>query len=184
MAPSAVTLAYFTVVEDQRTGWTGGLLLLSSGGRPIEFQCTLPVRPSRAHEILFGLSLREHLIGEVIGPLLVDKCRTPISMLCFDQPESMALDSLTDFPVALVVDAAEEQEGPIASDALTGCGEVMLAGTKLLVPMEQVEQATLVAKRMVDLPDANEPFERIREAIKEAHSQIARSQQSEQSGAA
>lgn len=176
MPSSAVTLAYFTVVEDQRTGWTGGLLLLSRGGRPIEFQCTLPVRPSRAHEILFGLSLREHLIGEVIGPLLVRKCRTPISMLCCDQPESMMMDALTDFPVALVADAAEEQEGPIASDALIGCGEVTLSESKLLLPMEQVEQAREIANAMADLPDASEPFERIREAIKEAQSQIARAQ--------
>ncbi|KAA1262100.1 hypothetical protein LF1_46610 [Rubripirellula obstinata] len=184
MPVSAVALAYFTVVEDQRTGWTGGLLLLSSGGRPLEFQCTLPVRPSRAHEILFGVSLREHLIGEVIGPLLVKKCRTPISMLCCDQPESMAMDGVTDFPIALVVDAAEEEEGPISSDTLTGCGDVMLAGTQLLVPMEQVEQAALVADQMKDLADASEPFERIREAIKEAHSQIARSQQASQREAA
>jgi hypothetical protein len=184
MPACAVALAYFTVVEDQRTGWTGGLLLLSSGGRPLEFQCTLPVRPSRAHEILFGVSLREHLIGEVIGPLLVKKCRTPISMLCCDQPESLAMDVGNDYPIALVVDAAEQEEGPISNDTLTGCGDIMLAGTQLLVPMEQVEQANVVADQMKDLADASEPFERIREAIKEAQSQIARSQQANQQAAA
>ncbi len=176
MASVAVTVAYLTVVEDSRTGWTGGLLLLNSGGRPLEFQCTLPVRPSRAHEILFGSTLRDHLIGEVIGPLLVRKCCTPIAMLCCDQPEAMAIDATTEFPIALVVEAAEVDEGPITDDTLIGSAEVVLAGSKLRVPMEQVEAAQEVAEQMVNLPDAIEPFERIREAIKEAQSQIARAQ--------
>ncbi|TWU60768.1 hypothetical protein Poly51_10490 [Rubripirellula tenax] len=176
MADSETTIAYFTVVEDQRTGWTGGLLLLNSGGRPLEFQCTLPVRPSRAHEILFGPTLRDHLIGEIIGPLLVKKCRTPIGLLCVDQPEALVISQSVSFPIGIVVEAAELEEGPITDDTLIGSGEVTLAGSRLRVPMEQVEAVAAMAKRLVDLPDAIEPFDRIREAIKEAQSQIARAQ--------
>ena len=107
----AANIAYFTVVDDERTGWTGGLLVLNAGGRPLEFQCTLPVRPSRAHEILFGPTLRDHLVGEIIGPLLVKKCRTPIQLLCCDLPEALRIESSMDCPVALVVEAAEDHEG-------------------------------------------------------------------------
>lgn len=170
------TVAYLTIVDDERTGWTGGLLVLSSSGRPLEFQCTLPVRPSRAHEILFGPTLRDHLIGEVIGPLLVGKCRTPIGLLCCDQPEALAVGQSVDFPVALVVEAAEPDEGPIDDDMLIGSGEVKLAGSTLRVPMEQTERTAKLAEKLADLPDAVEPFDRIREAIKEAQSQIARAQ--------
>lgn len=177
MACSGEAVAYFTVVQDERTGWTGGLLILNSGGRPLEFQCTLPVRPSKAHEILFGATLRQHLIGEVIGPLLIKKCRTPIKMLCCDQPESLAIGNATEFPVALVAEAAEADEGPIDDDTLVGFGEVMMTGSVLRVPIEQVSSAKEVANNMADLPDAIEPFERIREAIKEAQSQIARARQ-------
>lgn len=176
MALSDNTVAYLTIVDDERTGWTGGLLVLSSGGRPLEFQCTLPVRPSRAHEILFGPTLRDHLIGEVIGPLLVGKCRTPIGLLCCDQPEALAVGQSVDCPVALVVEAAEPDEGPIDDDMLIGSGEVKLAGSTLRVPMEQVERVAALAEKLIDLPDAVEPFDRIREAIKEAQSQIARAQ--------
>ncbi|TWU48473.1 hypothetical protein [Rubripirellula reticaptiva] len=176
MAQSAITIAYFTVVEDERTGWTGGLLLLNGGGRPLEFQCTLPVRPSRAHEILFGPTLRDHIIGEVIGPLLVKKCRTPIGFLCCDQPESLIISQTVSYPIALVVEAAELEEGPITDDTLIGSSEVALAGSTLRVPMEQVDAVRAMTEKLIDLPDAIEPFERIREAIKEAQSQIARSQ--------
>ncbi|MDA8743992.1 hypothetical protein N9N28_05095 [Rubripirellula amarantea] len=177
MAASDATIAYLTVIEDERTGWTGGLLILNSGGRPLEFQCTLPVRPTRAHEILFGPTLRDHLIGDVIGPLLIKKSRTPISMLCCDLPEALAIGQTTQFPIALVVAAAEPTEGPIDDDTLIGSDIVMLADSELRVPMEQVEAARAIALKMVDLPDAVEPFERIREAIKEAQAQISRARE-------
>ncbi len=176
MAQTEITLAYLTVVEDERTGWTGGLLLLNRGGRPLEFQCTLPVRPSRAHEILFGPTLRDHIIGEVIGPLLVKKCRLPISMLCCDQPESLALSHLVDFPLALVVEAAEPSEGPITDDMLGGSIAITLARSTVRVAIEQADAVRAMTQQLADLPDAVEPFDRIREAIKEAQSQIARAQ--------
>ena len=170
------TIAYYTVVEDERTGWTGGLLLLNGGGRPLEFQCTLPVRPTKAHEILFGVTLRDHLIGEVIGPLLVRKCRTPIALLCCDQPESLKIETRTRCPVALVEEAALSDEGPIDDESILGSTQVELAGATLRVPVEQCEQVQTLAAQLIDLPDATEPFDRIREAIREAQSQIARAQ--------
>lgn len=170
------TIAYYTVVEDERTGWTGGLLLLNGGGRPLEFQCTLPVRPTKAHEILFGVTLRDHLIGEVIGPLLVRKCRTPIALLCCDQPESLKIETRTRCPVALVEEAALSDEGPIDDECILGSTRVELAGATLRVPMEQCERVQKLAAQLIDLPDATEPFDRIREAIREAQSQIARAQ--------
>jgi hypothetical protein len=168
------TIGYFTVAEDERTGWTGGLLILNGAGRPLEFQCTLPVRPSRAHEILYGPTLRAHVIGEVMGPLLVQKSKTPISLLCCDQPESLSLESFIDAPVALVGEAAEESEGPMSSDILNGFESVKVAGASFFVALENTERVSQLAPGFADLPDAIEPFDRIREAIKEAQSQIAR----------
>lgn len=168
------TIGYYTVTEDERTGWTGGLLVLNSSGRPLEFQCTLPVRPSRAHEILYGPTLRDHLIGEVIGTVLLKKCRTPLGLVCCDQPEALKVQPSAGTPVALVTEAAEGDEGPITDDMLAGSTTVPLAGATLRVALEQWETVSEVAKTFADLPDATEPFERIREAIREAQAQIAR----------
>ena len=49
-----------------------------------------------------------------------------------------------------------------------------VCGASVLVAMEQMEAAEQVAEQMGDFPDVIEPFERIREAIREAQSQIAR----------
>ena len=175
MAPANLaSVAYYTVVEDERTGWTGGLLHLGPNGRPIEFQCTLPVRTTRTHEILYGTTLRQHLIGDIIGPLLVRKARTPVTLLCCDQPEALGLQSSFDFPVALVQEAAEEEEGPIHDESWQGSATTKLGNTHLRVAIEQLPAAIAACESMQDLPDALEPLERIREAIKEAHSQISR----------
>lgn len=177
-------MGYFTTLEDERAGWTGGLLVLNGGGRPLEFQCTLPIRPSRAHEILFGSSLRHHLISEVIGPTLLKKCRTPISLLCCQQVEALKLQETAIGPgadasggqctVALVVSAAEEDEGPIDESMLQGFQRVELAETPILVPNRRLTQVESLLPRLNDLADAAEPFERICEAIREAQSQVAR----------
>ena len=170
------SIAYYTVTNDERTGWIGGILVLNSGGRPLEFQCTLPVRPTRAHEILYGPTLRDQLIGVVIGELLIKKCRTPFSLLCCDQVEALQLSRVLACPLALVAQAAEAEEGPITDDMLAGFEAVEFSGASLRVAMDQAEIVRELAPRFVDLPDAVEPLERIREAIKEAQSQIARAQ--------
>ena len=86
------TIAYFTVVDDERTGWTGGLPWCSTVA-VVPWNFNAPCRFDRraTHEILYGPTLRDHLIGEVIGPLLVNKCRMALSLLCCDQPESLTL---------------------------------------------------------------------------------------------
>jgi hypothetical protein len=201
-APPSPNLAYLTVVEDGQAGWTGGLLVLNKGGRPLEFHCTLPLRPSRTHEILFGATLRQHVIGEVIGPLLLEKCRSPVSILCCDQLESLSLSARLDYPTVLVREAWERaastapqdqsstgellkpamsdvsdddsQQPSRAKTAISERKTVLLAGSRLLVQETQFERVRDVVRQLVDLPDAVEPFERIREAIHEAQSQVVR----------
>lgn len=169
-----VTIGFYTVEESEFTGWTGGLLVLSSSGRPLEFQCTLPVRPTRAHEILYGPTLRDYLIGEAIGSLLVKRCRNVPSLLCCNQPEALQLESLCQSPVALVAEAAEREEGPITDEMLPGYERCEIAGSTLRVAVERVEWVRGIVSRLPSLPDMLEPFDRIREAINEAQKQIAR----------
>ena len=51
---SLSALGFLTVVPHEQHGLFGGLLILDSGGRPLEFHCTAPVKTNRAQEILFG----------------------------------------------------------------------------------------------------------------------------------
>ncbi|SMP58905.1 hypothetical protein SAMN06265222_106142 [Neorhodopirellula lusitana] len=187
-----VTIGYFSTVNTETAGWTGGLLVLNAAGRPLEFQCTLPIRPSKAHEILFGSTLREHLISEVIGPTLLQKCRTPISLLCCQQVEALALQenlprvassptvtsgtTATDRQATLVgyMRGADETRKAISSPSLAGHCELPIGDATLFVAMELLEATQAAIDGLNDMVDATEPFERITEAIREAQSQMAR----------
>lgn len=170
-----LAIGFYTVEQSEFAGWTGGLLVLNGGGRPLEFQCTLPIRPTRAHEILFGSTLRDYLIGEAIGPLLVSRCRNRPALICCDQPEALQLDTHGPCPLGLVCEAAETDEGPISDDMLPGYDRVELAGSTLRVAVERIDEVRQLVDRLGNLPDLIEPFSRIREAIEEAHKQVARS---------
>jgi hypothetical protein len=167
-------IGFYTVEQSEFTGWTGGLLILNASGRPLEFQCTLPIRPSRAHEILYGATLRDYLIGEAIGTLLVSRCRNVPALICCDQVEALHLDGHATCPMALVCEAAESDEGPISDDMLPGHDRLELAGSTLRVATERSEELGRMLDRFRNLPDLVEPFGRIREAIGEAHKQVAR----------
>lgn len=167
-------IGFYTVQYAERTGWTGGYLLLNRGGRPLEFHCTLPVRPSRAHEILYGPTLRGHLIGETIGPVLLRRSRLQPMLVCCDQPEALVLGPHSQAPVGLVADAAEGEVALQSAEAMPGWISLPLAGSHVRVPMAQEEAARAAIDQLTDLPDLLEPFMRIREAIREAQQQVAR----------
>lgn len=170
-----LAIGFYTVEESDVVGWTGGLLLLNGRGRPVEFHCTLPVRPSRSHEILYGATLRDYLIGDAIGSLLIDKCRNRPQLLCCNQAESLQLGSQSDFPVGLVCESAEIEEGPITDDTLPNYSALEIAGSTVRIERGSVGQARELIPLLSSFPDLVEPFARIREALREAQKQVSRS---------
>ncbi len=55
--PELPILGFITTRSHRDHGYFGGLLLINTLGRPLEFHCTLPILPSRAQSILYGTSL-------------------------------------------------------------------------------------------------------------------------------
>ena len=58
-------IGFLTVTEHAEHGLFGGYLILNVSGRPLEFHCTAPLKPSRAQEILYGPTLRPFLFGDL-----------------------------------------------------------------------------------------------------------------------
>lgn len=136
--PRGPAIGYLLVLEDSRHGFTGGLLVVCGRGRPLEFHCTEPVRPSRAEQILFGASLRPHLCGERIGGALLAKTQTPIAVLvCGDADSSIA--------------GRAAGLRTVVADSLGG---------------SDWEDAALA--RLADWIDPSEPLTRVADAIREA----------------
>jgi hypothetical protein len=191
-----LTLGFYTVLEHPEIGWTAGYLLLTTSGRPIEFHCTLPVRPTRTQSLLFGASLGDYLIAERFPATLFDRSRTAPVLLCVDQTPALAVQRHLEIPVVRVlaeepavqgeppVPASEEsavspvqttgwghrESGTVASLTL-GSNRILLAGAagmtgmKVVSPQQDIESLWQSLECQLDL---SEPFDRIREALREA----------------
>ena len=141
----APRFGYLLILEDSRHGWTGACLVVSDLGRPIEFHCTEPVLPSRAEEILFGKTLRSHLVGDRIVPALFERLECPIDLLLTREIESAATADRYDFKS--IVLSEQDSALPLSCDA-------------------DIKRLLMLLSEAID---PYEPFERVREAILEAH---------------
>lgn len=186
-AKSKAAVGFLTVVEHPQHGLFGGYLLLNVAGRPLEFHCTAPLKPSRAQEILYGPTLRPYLYGEQIGGTLVAKAKTRPLVVCTDTQAVLALRDFTPLPVVLVL-GSEPPEGAVAARESADSGarqfrldrphreqpglHVFELGRQSLgVPVTHGDDRRLVTERLGSLAeqlDLSEPFARIREALDEA----------------
>ena len=163
-------LGFLAVVDQASHGLVGGYLVLNQFGRPVEFHCTTPVRPSRAQQILFGPTLPAYLYGEQIGQTLLAKAEHAVALICTSDLQSLAVKDFATAPVALVVGSATADAAEAVDFATPlGTTAVELCGCRCLLAADAEEQRA-VAERLEPLGkfDLAEPFVRIRAAIAEA----------------
>jgi len=146
-APS--TFGFYSVMEIESIGFCGGYLVLNEIGRPLEFHCTLPVKPGRSQEILFGDSLRNFLIGEHIGPPLIGKAKNKADLILVNQPEALLLEKQVAGTVALITVSEPDET----------------IGVQTVDPHMESKIRSVLEQSAFQLL---EPFERITTAIDEA----------------
>ncbi len=150
-------------------GLFGGYLLLNTVGRPLEFHCTVPVKPNRAQQILYGPTLEPFLYGEQIGATLVNKSAIEPLVVLVDVVPMLAVREQIDLPTALVL--ATDKTLP------EYCAEVSIGRSRLALQSRYATDRDLISQRLTDLDDLFdllEPFSRIREAIEEADRNTAK----------
>jgi hypothetical protein len=165
----------FLTVAQHAPGLFGGYLLLNLLGRPLEFHCTTPVKPSRAQEILYGPTLGPYLCGELIGPTLVAKAMHKPLVVLTDLDAMLSLRAQASVPVAVVEgadagasvwrrDDAHASPRPALATFRWGANNLaidpLFAGDRELL----IQRLDGVCQTL----DLAEPFQRIREAIEEA----------------
>src|SRR5690242_8585825 len=96
-------IGFLTVVEHEQQGLIGAYLILNSSGRPLEFHCTAPVKPTRTQQILFGPTLDSYLVGEQIGQTLLASASAHPIAVCTDVERGLLVREYTTLPVALVI---------------------------------------------------------------------------------
>jgi hypothetical protein len=185
------SIGFLSVIEHEQQGLVGGYLILNATGRPLEFHCTAPVKPSRAQQILYGPTLGPYLYGEQIGQTLLAKGASRPLAVCTDVALAMSVRPFSPAPVALVLarvtpvePASTPLDGPpvVAADKPIWRRDVghafgehvntfHLGRNHLAVSTESPDDRAALEQLLGPLGefDLSEPFERIREAIAEAH---------------
>lgn len=167
VSKSLPAIGFLTAWEDVRQGFFGGYLVLSQRGRPLEFHCSTPVLPNQAQRILYGKTLSAYVLGDLIGQTLLGKSQLPVQAVLTDHREMLGLTLLRDEIIICVEsnDRAEESLEATAAPRFK-LGEYELFGTPscLWQPGDQEQSLRNFASHV----DLAEPFERIREAIREA----------------
>jgi hypothetical protein len=160
-------LGFLTAIEVPERGFVGGLLVTNQGGRPLEFQCTVPVKPNTTQRILYGPTLESFMLGELIGAALVAKAGVKPQVILTDRAPILELRNHVDQPVAFVARPGDEP----AEHADRTISAPMKFGRQWLHfhQSHEADQAA-ITRQGTSLPadaDLQEPFDRIREALQE-----------------
>ncbi|RIK83006.1 MAG: hypothetical protein DCC68_04890 [Planctomycetota bacterium] len=174
---SPAALGFLAVCDLEGRGLVGGYLLLNAAGRPLEFHCTAPVRPSRAQEILYGPTLEPFLYGEQIGRALVEKSAAKPLAVFTDREAVLAARPFVAAPLALVL---KDSAASAATDSAKSENPLFpppfhrfeYGANVLTLATAHAHDAPAIVERLAMHGvafDLAEPFERIREAVREAH---------------
>lgn len=157
-----VTLGFLTVLQEN-SGWLGGYLVTNGWGRPLEFRLTTAIQPNRLHTALYGPTLTEYLLADLIGKTLVEKTAVRPDLIVTDVPGVLPLRSRIEAPVvALRSQSATPETLTLAHDRSSV--DLLVLGRYA----SDIPVVTALLDRVDVAVDVKEPFERIREAIAEA----------------
>jgi hypothetical protein len=184
-------IGFLTVVEHADWGLTGGLLAINVIGRPLEFHCTAPFRPTRAQQILYGPTLRPFVYGEQIAQTLLSRLKSETMFICTDVEPVMCVRDLVSRPLILLLERTVERATEPTSKQLLlrldsphrppppclGRMVEFSMGNHLagVLPRHQADRDRVLDgwSQIAESLDLNEPFGRIRDALEEAQRGVA-----------
>ncbi len=152
-------LGFLTAIEDADRGFVGGLLVTNRFGRPLEFQCTAPVKPNRAQQILYGPTLRPFVLGELLGRTLLDKIGVKPHLVLIESDEILDLRQHVPMAIACLLDKVTDEAMQLA-----------LGRHGIAFHLDFAADRADIARHTKSIPldaDLREPFERVREALAE-----------------
>jgi hypothetical protein len=131
-------LGFLTAIEVPDRGYIGGLLVTNHFGRPLEFQCTAPLKPNRTQEILYGPTLVPYVLGDLIGRTLIEKVGVKPHIVLTEREELLGLRDLVEIPVACVDDLPEgRQADALAAEVSVSVESSASEHESELIPAEE-----------------------------------------------
>lgn len=155
---NATVLSYFICPRDAAGAFVGALMVTDNRLRPLHFAFVSPIRPTKIQRILYGPTLEEHVRVDVIGNKLLTDLPVVPDILLVETEELVAIRRVAGLPTAFLTRAEfDPSAGNLSS---------LRYDTGANVDDQDVVGQVLASLEMkVDLV---EPFQRMREALKEA----------------
>lgn len=154
----------FLWVTKTEFGYLGGLLVTNQLGRPLEFQCTSPVRPNKTQEILYGPTLQSFLFAELIGKTLFDRLGVKPDLIIVSQADLLDLRPLISSVVACLVDR-DDSRRDLPDQTRVQMGQQQLR----FHPdhPDDLEQVQIRCGKISNDADLSEPLDRVKDALVE-----------------
>ena len=168
------SLGFLSVRRHPEHGYFGGYLITNFSARPLEFHCTMPVKPSRAQELLYGPTMDAFVCGEQIAKALVAKAKVKPVLVLTNCSAVLAMVSASNMAVA-ELQFAESQRIPSFELPTGSAGQFELLKTErwqfalMSGQADTKERITQVIAQLGSNFDLTEPFQRVTEALLEAH---------------
>lgn len=150
----SLRLGFLTALHLENRGYVAGLLVTNKYGRPLEFQCTAPVRPNRTQELLYGPTLVPFLLGELLSKTLLDRIGIKPHFVLTDLTEILDSRPHVALPVACVLKGTTTDAVRIGklnfglhaefnedSKAFERLAKELAADADLLEPLDRVREA-------------------------------------------
>ena len=164
ISTAPVALGFLTVLQEA-SGWLGGYLVTNGWGRPLEFRLTTAVQPNRVQAALYGPTLHEYLLADLIGKTLVEKTGVKPDLVVTDTPGALPLRSRIEVPVV----AIRAENTTVPADASEFTHPRSTRGLLIALKFDTDRRIiTQLLERVDPCVDLAEPFARIREAVSEA----------------
>lgn len=157
--PSEHVLCYLTCPQDAAEAYVGALMLTDGRARPLHFGYVSPIKPTAMQRLLYGPSLREHVLIDVIARKLLQAMPQVPEVVFVDAEELLNARRLISSPMAFLA-SKDDSKGEHAT-----LSSLVYRTQDNTDDRDRVGPIISVLESEIDLI---EPFTRMLEALKEA----------------
>ena len=156
--------------------YRGAILVTDEWGKPLEFRCTAPVRPTQLQRMLYGKSLLPHILTELIGAPLMASIREKPQFILITDEAYFDVRHKASAPVIRIARAsgskAKEEDQSKLKSLLLQSASGKFAQVEVEAHWKFAADLDASGERLRDLFgrwDLTEPFQRLGEGLKYVH---------------
>ena len=176
-AGAELRIGFLTSVRTRDKGFVGGLLVTDSYGRPLEFQCTTPVKPNRTQELLYGPTLEPFILGDLLGKTLLGRIGVKPTLVVTDREGMLELRRLVSLPIlSLCGDCLGDQQSAGTNSSVNKACLVTVGQHQFRSHNEfsgDAESAARLTRKLAADANLQEPLERVSDALRETMATVS-----------